>query len=232
MPDYAEIYRRQAGKYEALVSREDYQGNLLPALEQIVPLRDKVVVDLGAGTGRLACLLAPLAASVLACDASGAMLSVAAKKLQAGGPGNWLTAVADHRAIPLPNAVADVALSGWSICYLVVWNETRWQAELGRGLEEMQRLVRPGGYLVILETLGTGTASPRPPENLEAYFTYLEEEGFRRTWLRTDYHFASQEEAESLLPFFFGEEMLAKTETRGGEVFLPECTGIWSFTNS
>jgi len=117
VPDYDKIYRQQAGEYEALVSHEDYQGNILPALERIT--------SLGAGTGRLACLLAPLAASVLAFDLSTPMLAVAAKRLRAGGPGNWLTAVADHRAIPLPDAVADAALSGWSLCYLAYIRVTR-----------------------------------------------------------------------------------------------------------
>ncbi|HTO20998.1 MAG TPA: class I SAM-dependent methyltransferase, partial [Spirochaetia bacterium] len=78
MPDLFEIYRSQPGKYDDLVSREDWQGNLLPAVEAICPLRGLEVVELGAGTGRLTRLLAGKARFVAAFDASAAMLDVAA----------------------------------------------------------------------------------------------------------------------------------------------------------
>ena len=60
MPDHPEIYRSQAEGYEALVSREDHLGNLLPAIQKIASLSGKKVVEFGAGTGRLTCQMAPL----------------------------------------------------------------------------------------------------------------------------------------------------------------------------
>ena len=54
-PDHPEIYRSQAEQYEALVSREDYRGNLLPAIQAVLPLEGMDVVELGAGTSRLIC---------------------------------------------------------------------------------------------------------------------------------------------------------------------------------
>ena len=230
MPDYSKIYRQQAGPYEDLVSHEDYQGNILPALERIASLRGKAVVDLGAGTGRLACLLAPQAGALCAFDLSHAMLSVAAAKLRAGGRRDWAAALADHRGIPLPDAWADVVVSGWSVCYLVVWHPGDWQAQLERGLAEMRRILRPGGTLALLETLGTGVETPDPPEQMRAYLAYLENAGFRRTWMRTDYRFENLTQAETLTSFFFGEAMLEKLVERPQGVFLPECTGIWSTT--
>lgn len=95
-----EIYNHHAGQYELLVSREDYQHNILPALNQIRPFEGLDVVEMGAGT------------------------------------------------------------SGWSICYMVVWHKETWQAELGKALAEMKRVLRPGGTIIILETLGTGKDKP------------------------------------------------------------------------
>ncbi|HEX2698216.1 MAG TPA: hypothetical protein VHM28_10950, partial [Anaerolineales bacterium] len=70
MPTQEEIYLNHAVEYEALVSREDYQGNILKAIREIANLDKLDVLDLGAGTGRLACLLAPYARMMLAFDLS------------------------------------------------------------------------------------------------------------------------------------------------------------------
>jgi ubiquinone/menaquinone biosynthesis C-methylase UbiE len=90
-PDHPEICRSQAEQYEALVSREDYQGNILRAIQQILPLAGLSVVELGAGTGRLTCLLAPLVQSIQAFDISPHMLDVANAKLGVSGLHNWYT---------------------------------------------------------------------------------------------------------------------------------------------
>ena len=80
MPDYQEIYAQHADQYDQLVSREDYQHNILPALQEIRSLAGLSVVELGAGTGRLSCMLAPLARSLHLLDASQHMLDVAVAK--------------------------------------------------------------------------------------------------------------------------------------------------------
>lgn len=64
MPDHPEIYRSQAEQYDTLVSNEDYQNNLLPALQKLTSFNNKTVVEFGAGTGRVTCLLAPLVRSI------------------------------------------------------------------------------------------------------------------------------------------------------------------------
>jgi len=227
MTDHQEIYREQAAQYERLVSREDYQGNILRALNKVVPFAGLTVADFGAGTGRLACLLAPVADRVYAFDRSPHMLSVAAEKLQRSRLENWQVAVSDHRAMAMKTGAVDVALSGWSVWYVVLENPGNWEDELARALGEMQRVVRPGGTFVLLESLGTGKEQPDPPSELLPYFAYLETHGFRRDSIRTDYRFQDRAEAESSAKFFFGEAMIARiTEDERG-VILPECTGLW-----
>ena len=83
MPDHRDIYRREADQYEYLVACEDYQGNLLPAIRQGFPLEGKDVVELGAGTGRLTCLLAPLVCSMRAYDVSQAISDIEKEMVEA-----------------------------------------------------------------------------------------------------------------------------------------------------
>jgi len=227
MPTEKEVYEAHADQYERLIRREDYQNNLLVAIESYFPLNRNVdVVELGAGTGRLTHLLAPHVRSIKAFDSSAHMLETAEESLREMGLSNWETGVADHRQVPVPDSSADLVISGWSFCYLAVWGGVDWGSALQSGLDEIQRILRPGGMILIIESLGTGTEKPRPPEHLEAYFDWLTESGFERGWMRTDYRFESLEEAVELSTFFFGEKMGQEVREKNW-VILPECTGIW-----
>ena len=225
MPDYFDIYANHAEEYDQLVEREDYQGHLLPALEAITHFQDKDVVEFGAGTGRLTCLLAPLVRSIRAFDSSPAMLAVAARKLTDIGVQNWQVIPGDNRQVPAESGSADVVLSGWSMVYLALEKER--MTELDRGLAEMERVARKNAILIIIETLGTGQETPTPPPDLLDYFAHLETRGFRCNWIRTDYRFHDLDEAHRLARFFFGEAMLEKLISSDQGVLLPESTGLW-----
>ncbi|MGD9573791.1 MAG: class I SAM-dependent methyltransferase, partial [Thermoleophilia bacterium] len=98
------------------------------------------VIDLAAGTGALAAAvlaLAPPPAALIAVDAAPRMLERARFRL---GPGATIV-VADARAVPLPDASADVVTIG----YLLHLLDARARAQV---LEEARRLLRPGGLLV------------------------------------------------------------------------------------
>jgi ubiquinone/menaquinone biosynthesis C-methylase UbiE len=225
---FQRIYARHADQYEALVAREDYQGNILKALQKIRPLDDLDVVEFGAGTGRLTCLLAPQVKRIRAFDASQHMLDVAAAKLNQMAVGNWQVAVGDNRALPVDDHSADIAIEGWSFGHFCGWYPKTWRDEIGQALAEMARILRPGGTAIILETLGTGRTTPQPPtEELGAFYGWLgRDHNFSSTWIRTDYRFESLAEAEQLARFFFGDELAAQVVVNNW-VILPECTGLW-----
>ena len=226
MPDYQSIYQHQAAQYERMVSREDYQGKLLPAINGVCALGGLDVVELGAGTGRLTTLIAPLARTLLALDVSEHMLGLLHEKLP-----QVRVMAADNRAIPLASGIADMVIAGWSIAHAVGWYPETWRAETGKAIAEMLRLLRSGGTVILLETLGTGNETPAPPnEGLAQFYTMLENEyGFARTALRTDYQFESPAEGQALLRFFFGDD-LADRIVAEQLTILPECTGLWSRT--
>ncbi len=225
---FKEIYENRAEQYEAMVAREDYELNIPRALQEIRPFDDLEVVELGAGTGRLTAMIAPLARRIRAFDESAHMLSVAAGKLEAAGLENWEMAVADNGSLPVVDGEADLAIAGWSLGHATGWYPDTWKEEIGIALAEMDRVLSPGGTIIILETMGTGRETPEPPaEGLARFYDWLEgERGFSYRWIRTDYRFESPEQAADLTRFFFGDELadwlLAERRT-----ILPECTGIW-----
>ena len=228
MPDYQKIYATQASRYDQLLAREDYQGNLWRALRQVRSFDGLDVVELGAGTGRLTCMVAPLVKTMRAFDISPHMLDAARAKLGKTGLRNWRLCVGDNRRLPVRDGVADVCIAGWSLGHLTGWYPKTWRDEIEQCLAQIKRVLRPGGMVIILETLGTGEESPRPPADaLAAYYRLLERvHGFTSTWIRTDYRFESLAEAEALTRFFFGDE-LADRVVRQDLTLLPECTGIW-----
>lgn len=228
MPTFEEIYAKHADDYDALIEREDYQGHLLPALAQIATLQDTDVVEFGAGTGRLTRLLAPQVRSIHAFDASVHMLTVAERHLSAAGGTNWTLDTADNKRLPVEDDSADIAIAGWSFGHAVGWFPDNWREEIRAAVDEMARVLRLGGTAIILETMTTGSEIPAPPtEGLAQYYGWLERErGFSSTTIRTDYQFASLDEADRLTRFFFGDD-LADRVRRENWIVLPENTGIW-----
>jgi ubiquinone/menaquinone biosynthesis C-methylase UbiE len=226
MPSQKQIYLTEAGQYEALVSREDYQANIPRALDEIIHVEGLDVLDLGAGTGRLAGMLAPRVKSMYAFDLSLHMLEVTRDKLRRLGLKNGFAAVADHRALPVASHSADLMVSGWSVSYLAVWNPESWRDELGKWLNEMKRVLRPNSCIVLFESLGTGVESPIELDHLKDFYPWLDETGFQNKWIRTDYKFDSVQECLKIAGFFFGDEMGNKIKQNNWTI-LPECTGVW-----
>jgi demethylmenaquinone methyltransferase / 2-methoxy-6-polyprenyl-1,4-benzoquinol methylase len=108
-------------------------------------------LDVATGTGDLAIELASRGAEVVGSDFSEGMLDVARRK----APGlTWEQGNA--LALPYPDASFDAATVGFG---------ARNFSDLGQGLREMSRVVRPGGRVVVLEI----TTPQKPP--LSTFFS-------------------------------------------------------------
>ncbi|SFS61321.1 class I SAM-dependent methyltransferase [Paenibacillus sp. BC26] len=228
MPDHDHIYQSEAERYDQLISFEDVHRNLLQTIHRIVPhLSEAAVLDIGAGTGRLTTMLAPIVASVTATDASGAMLEVASSKLSALGLTNWQTAVAQHDQLPLQDDSVDLVTAGWTICYAASSNVEGWSGNLSVILDEIRRVLKPGGTCIIFENFGTGSSVPNPPDFLTAYYAALVNEyGFEHEAIRTDFRFNSVADAVSITNFFFGEWLSEQVQANNSPT-VEEWTGVW-----
>jgi ubiquinone/menaquinone biosynthesis C-methylase UbiE len=224
MPDHTHIYGKEAEKYHELISK---QPNLKECIAEIRPYSGLDIADIGAGTGRLTTALAPEAKSIIALDASEAMLSITADRLNQAGLTNWRTKVADLRKLPLEDQSVDLIVAGWSICYLGSTNVQNWEQNIHEVMGEIKRVLRNKGTIIIFETLGTGFVTPTAPDFLKKYYAMLVDYyGFSHKWIRTDYTFDHIKQAEELTRFFFGDD-LAGQVSKEHLVRLPECAGVW-----
>lgn len=222
------FYRNQARQYQRLVARQDHQGKLLAALGEIVALAGLVIVEFGAGTGNLTSALVDRAARVHAFDIEPSMLALARTQLMDSGLRNWSLAAGDNGRMPVAANCADLAIEAWSFVHVLDWQPNDWRRLVDQLLAEMQRVIKPGGLAILVEDLGIGRHQPQAPTaDMERLYDHWQERhGFQRSWIRTDYRFASAQEADELTRLFFSAD-LAEQCLRSPSLLLPECTGIW-----
>lgn len=227
MDHFQSIYAAEADKYHRFIAAEDAYGELATRLDGVAA-RAKTVVDIGTGTGRLAIQLCRPGVTVHGVDVAADMLRVAAAAL-AASTCDWMLTQGDARDLPVADNWADAALAGWVFGHFTEFDGDRWRESLDRAIAEMDRVVRPGGVEVIIDTLGTAVTEPAAPSPLLAeYHAHIEELGFARTVLRTDYRFPSIEDSVQMLDWFFGLGDWARAHN---DPVVPEFTGWWERRN-
>jgi len=231
MDHYINIYSYHADIYHRMIACEDIECNLLRTLEQLTTIKGKRVLDLGSGTGRIPLLIYSQAAQIFGLDLHFGMLSEQ-KRQRDQINGMWRLIQGDLRVLPFPESWFDVITAGWAIGHFQGWFPADWQNQVDRAVHEMARVLKPGGTLIIIETLTTGSSVPTPPtKKLAEYYKYIENQwGFTCQEISTDYQFMNLDEAIELAGFFFGDQLASKVRENKW-VRLPEWTGVWSKKN-
>jgi len=103
-----------------------------------------VVVDVGTGTGEMLLALARTAAKVIGVDRSEKMLEVCRQRLERTSLRNVELRLGEAEALPLTDAECDTAFSSMLLHHL---------GDPAEGVQEMARIVRPGGKVVISDLM-------------------------------------------------------------------------------
>jgi SAM-dependent methyltransferase len=172
-------------EYERLTAGEQVH---LGALE-FARADGAVVLDAGAGTGRVTLPLARRARRVYAMEPAPPLLAVLENKLAAAGLHNVDLERGVFRRVPLPDDSVDAVVA----CSAFGPEESRGGE---RGLDELQRVTRPGGRIVVMW-----------PDDPYWFIRH----GFKYTSLpgRLTITFPSMEEACSVVSRFYGPAALA-----------------------
>src|SRR5512142_366556 len=107
---------------------------LVEELHRLVDLTGCCVVEAGAGTGRAAILTARKARSVTAVDIFEPVITFGKERVRRAGVQNVHYLRGDCRSLPLPENSFDAFISSWAAL----------------SLPEAYRVLRPGGYLLLL----------------------------------------------------------------------------------
>jgi ArsR family transcriptional regulator len=121
------------------VPGKSWKSVVLALLRLLPPIE---IADLGAGDGNFSFLLATSAKMVIAVDSSEKMLEVARDHAVRNGILNIDFRHGDMEELPIPAAAVDVAFFSQSLHHAL---------HPARALSEAQRILRPGGRVVILD---------------------------------------------------------------------------------
>ena len=136
-----EFFSSVAGQWDAV--RTDLFGERSP-LVGLLSLADPewVVADLGCGTGVLSSTIGAFVRSVIAVDASPAMLAAARQRLD--GATNVDVRQGELESLPIDRGQADVAVMSLVLHYI---------AEPAKALGEAARVLKPGGRLLVVDMM-------------------------------------------------------------------------------
>ena len=136
---WALLYWHDPDGYEELVAGERVDHRLLDVLD----LDGKVVADLGAGGGRFTLFAARRAARVVAVDAVPSLLQRLERKARDQELDNVEARRGSFLHLPLADRSVDIAVACSSLTAHAPWGGER-------ALREAERVVRPGGELVVI----------------------------------------------------------------------------------
>jgi len=134
-------FTRQATPFaEALVHRDPEVLRLMVGLSGAGPADD--VLDVGCGPGLVACAFAPVARTVTGTDVTPAMLAKGSALARDRGLANVTFLPAEMERLPFPGQRFSVVVTRYTFHHLL---------RPERGLDEMVRVCRPGGRVVIAD---------------------------------------------------------------------------------
>jgi demethylmenaquinone methyltransferase/2-methoxy-6-polyprenyl-1,4-benzoquinol methylase len=167
-----DLFSRIAPRYDLINDLQSFGLHRIwkrKVIELARPGASNRALDVCCGTGDLALALARCGTDVTGLDFSERMLEIAAAKCRPGGfntqrhEGNQVFRLrlvqGDAQRVPFPDEIFDIVTVGYGLRNLARWEQ---------GLDEMRRVTKPGGRILVLDF--------GKPENAVwrgLYFTYL-----------------------------------------------------------
>ncbi len=206
------VYAEKAEVYDKLSRCEDYNNDILKNILKDVDFKNKVILDLGAGTGKFSIPLTSRAKLVYALDQSKPMIRILRRKIKVKKIKNIKILEAGFEKIPLPKESVDVILSVWTFPA----HSKNWETDL----KEVKRVLKKDGKIILVDSYyGSGehikikkktlkVTNPVLYSQLDKFSRFLHKwlisKGFKYKVINTLVNFSSKRNIEKLCPHFFG----------------------------
>jgi ubiquinone/menaquinone biosynthesis C-methylase UbiE len=128
------------------VSEEFFQSTEieLKTILKFVNFKNKIILDVGGGSGRLAIPLSKLAKKIFVIDPEKEMLEQLKVKVKKNNIENIEIKNASAEKIPYPDESFDIAMCAWILPYI----------NLEKAFGEMKRVLKKGGWLIVIDHYG------------------------------------------------------------------------------
>ncbi len=166
----------------------DRHGKVLRALDVLLP-PSGVVLDVGAGDGFTAERLSTESRSVVAVEPAVGMIDLRRQV-------HWVQGFA--QSLPFHDSTFDGAYATWAYFFPAFHDVTP-------GLDEVDRVTKPGAPIVIVDNAGNDEFTAMAPQDIATDVGLWRDIGFTVEIVQTAFMFDSLDDADRLLTFYFGE---------------------------
>jgi SAM-dependent methyltransferase len=189
----------QLALFELMAQAIDPEERIPAAMQAAAPLEGRKLLDVGAGVGDRTIVYARLAEHVYALEPDPKALPILRGRIKSSGATNVTVVPGGADSIPLEDGLVDVAYATWAY-FFGPGSEP--------GLREVERVIRPGGDIVIVQNYGHDELArfwlPHEAE-CESWPPWFEEQGFACEVVDTVWRFQTIDEALAVLEFLWGE---------------------------
>jgi SAM-dependent methyltransferase len=185
--------------FDLMARAIDPDGHIPTAMHSVAPIEGKTVLDVGAGVGDRTVVYAQIAAHVYALEPDPKALPILRGRIKSSGASNVTVVPGSADDIPLEEDSVEVAYATWAY-FFGPGSEP--------GLQQVERVVRPGGDIVVVQNYGHDELSRiwTPTEaECEAWPAWFEAHGFACQVVDTTWRFRAVDEAVAVLEFLWGQ---------------------------
>jgi ubiquinone/menaquinone biosynthesis C-methylase UbiE len=189
---------QQMELFELMSQAIDPEKRIPAAMQALAPIEDRVMLDVGAGIGDRTILYARVAAHVYALEPDPTAQVLLRGRVKSSGASNITVVPAGAESIPLADNCVDVAYATWAY-FFGPGGEP--------GLQEVERVVRPGGELVVVQNYGHDELSrfwATQEADCESWPPWFAEHDFACQVVDTVWRFRTRDEALDVLDFLWG----------------------------
>lgn len=217
------FYSKFPAIYDRFSIYEDSENKIFKFIGSKVDLKDKIILDVGAGTGRYSILFSQAAKKVYALEPSSAMRETLKQKIEKGGITNISLINENVQDFELPNEPVDVVFSSWVLSGIYGWQSNISNGELRqKGLEmvaiinKLEKVLKKNGWIIVVETAPGQYGGELQPlilgssDDFSGNFTgwLAKEFNFEVTRKDVSFNFKSVAEAAELFGFVYGEKVM------------------------